>query len=115
MIRTRKQQGQFIFFIIFLAIAVSSCSSVELIESPKTAYVPDSQEEKTPDVIWTSRTLTQHFDYLGQVKTRSWTYEGALERLIEGGKQLKADALIDVHYETIGFLNVLQAFAVKFK
>jgi hypothetical protein len=101
--------------LLLLGGMMTACSSTQINESPKTAFVSDSAPEKTPEVIWTSRTLTQNFDYLGQIRARSWSYSGALERLIEGGKQLKADALIDVHYETIGFLNVLHAFAIKFK
>jgi hypothetical protein len=103
------------FICAFLLASIPSCSTLDIVESPKTAYVSESADEKTPEVIWTSRTLTQNFDYLGQIKTRGWSYESALDRLIEGGKQLKADAIIDVHYETIGFLNVLHAFAIKFK
>jgi hypothetical protein len=38
-----------------------------------------------------------------------------MERLITGGKELRADALIDVHFEQVGFLTDLQAFAIKYK
>lgn len=92
-----------------------ACARTEIIESPKTAFVPETAEPKDPAVIWTSRTMTRHFDYLGQLKVRSWTYEGALSRLVEGGRELRADAIIDVHYEQIGFLTAMQAFAIKFK
>ncbi len=96
-------------------LLLASCSSTEIIESPKTTFVPETKEAKAPQVVWSSRTLTQNYDYLGLVKARSWTYEGALERLVEGGQQLRADAIIDVHYEAIGFLSVMQAFAIKYK
>lgn len=94
---------------------LAGCASTELIESPKTVFVPDTAESKEPAVIWTSRTLSRHFDYLGLVKVRSWTYDGALGRLVDGGRELKADAVVDVHYEKVGFLTTMQAFAVKFK
>jgi len=38
-----------------------------------------------------------------------------MERLITGGKELRADALIDVHFEQVGFLTDLRAFAIKYK
>ena len=98
----------------FLLVLIS-CATTELIESPKTAFVPETAELKEPSVIWTSRTMTRHFDYLGVVKVRSWTYEGALQRLIEGGKTLRADAITDVHYRQVGFFSTFQAFAIKFK
>jgi hypothetical protein len=91
------------------------CASTTLIESPKTTSVASSEPEKTPEVIWSSRNLKAKFDYLGEVKVKSWSYEGALERLTEGGKKMKADALIDVQYQQVGFLKTFQAFAVKFK
>lgn len=59
--------------------------------------------------------MTQSFDYLGLIKVRSWTYDGALERLVDAGRDIHADAVIDVHFEKAGFLNAMQAFAVKFK
>ncbi len=59
--------------------------------------------------------MTRQFDYLGLVKSRSWSYNGALERLVDGAKELRADAIIDVHYDTVGFFTSMQAFAVKFK
>ncbi len=99
----------------FVLFALCSCASTEIIESPKTTVVAQNAEVPRPKVIWTSRTLVQKFDYLGQVKVRSLTYDGALERLVDAGHQLKADAVIDVHYEPIGFLTSLSAFAVKFK
>lgn len=92
-----------------------SCARTELVDSPKTAFVSDAEEAKEPEVIWTSRNLNKNFDYLGQVKVRAWTYDAALDRLKDGGKQMKADAVIDVHYERVGFLKTMQAFAVKFK
>ncbi len=92
-----------------------ACASTELIESPKTAFVPDVGEAPRPAIQWTSRTLGRQFDYLGVIKVRSWTYDGALERLIEGGQELRADAVVDVHYDTIGFLTTMEAFAVKYK
>jgi hypothetical protein len=94
---------------------MTGCASTDITESPKTAFVSETAERKEPAVIWTSRTLTQKFDYLGQVKVRSLTYNGALDRLKDAGKKLGADALIDVHYEPVGFMSTLQAFAVKFK
>lgn len=103
--------------VMFVGVALwlAGCASTELIESPKTVFVPDTTESKEPAVIWTSRTMSRHFDYLGLVKVRSWTYDGALSRLVDGGRELKADAVVDVHYEKIGFLTAMQAFAVKFK
>ncbi len=91
------------------------CASTDVIESPKTAYVADVGESKVPEVVWTSRGMAKSFDYLGLVKTQSWTYDGALERLIEGGKTLRADAIIDVHFRRIGFLTAMEAFAIKYK
>lgn len=94
---------------------IMGCASTDIIESPKTVYVPESSERVRPEIIWTSQRMTRPFDYLGVVKVRSFTYDGALERLVEGGSQLHADALIDVHFQRIGFLNAMEAFAVKFK
>ena len=96
-------------------LLTSGCASTDIVESPKTAFVPENAETPTPEIIWTSRTLTRQFDYLGRVTVRSWTYQGALDRLVDAAKTLKADAIIDIHYEPIGFLNQMQAFAVKFK
>lgn len=59
--------------------------------------------------------MSQDFDYLGQIKVKSWTYDGALGRLMDAGKDMRADAIIDVHYEQVGFLNTMQAFAVKYR
>ncbi|NBX93655.1 MAG: hypothetical protein EB078_05575 [Proteobacteria bacterium] len=98
-----------------LAVLLQGCGSTQVIESPKTAYVAETGAAKTPAVIWTSRAFGQPYEYLGRVEARSLTYDGAMERLIEGGKQLRADALIDVHFEQIGFLSDLQAFAIKYK
>lgn len=94
---------------------ILSCSSTSIIESPKTTTVSESEATKVPEIIWTSKTLTAKFDYLGEVKVKSWSYDGALERLVEGGKTLKADALIDVQYRQVGFLTTFEAFAIKFK
>ena len=102
-------------FVLAFALLVGGCASTDIIESPKTAFVPETAETKDPAVIWTSRTLTRHFDYLGLVKARSLGYDETLDRLVVAGKQLKADAIIDVHYEQIGFLTAMQAFAIKFK
>jgi len=101
--------------LLCLAGILAGCASTSLIESPKTVFVPDSEETGEPAIIWTSRTLTKEYDYLGIVKSRSWTYDGALDRLVDGGKELKADAIVDVHYEKVGFLSTFQAFAIKFK
>jgi hypothetical protein len=103
------------FFTFLLALSICGCSSTELIESPKTAFVPESVEKKDPKIFWSSRNLNTPFDYLGQVKVRSWTYDGALDRLRDGAKDLRADALIDIQFQQIGFLNTMQAFAIKFK
>ena len=109
--RTLKLLAQATTIVLFSA----GCARTELVESPKTIFVSDAEEAKEPEVIWTSRNLARPFDYLGQVRVRAWTYDGALERLKDGGKQMKADAVIDVHYERVGFLKTMQAFAVKFK
>lgn len=98
-----------------ILLAVSACSQTEIIESPRTGYVADTGETKEPSIVWTSRTLTEEFDYLGLVKSRSWSYQGALDRLVEGGKELRADAIVDVHFERVGFLKTMQAFAIKYK
>lgn len=94
---------------------LSGCASTDLVESPKTTYVAETGPLKNPQIIWTSRELNRPFDYLGRVESRSWTYEGALERLVDGGKNLRADAIVDIHYEPVGFLSTMQAFAIKFK
>ena len=94
---------------------ISGCAQTEIIESPKTAYVADAGTPKDPLLIWTSRTVDQPFDYLGQIKARSWTYDGALERLKEAGRELRADAVIDIHFERLGFFKTMHAFAIKFK
>ncbi|MBY0371564.1 hypothetical protein K2X33_12825 [bacterium] len=101
---------------LFLTILIATgCAQTEIIESPRTGYVPEGGEAKEPSVVWTSRSLSSEFDYLGTVKVRSWTYDGALERLIEGGKELRADAIVDIHFEREGFLKKMQAFAIKFR
>ncbi|MBM4304744.1 MAG: hypothetical protein FJ116_04240 [Deltaproteobacteria bacterium] len=101
--------------IVLFLVMLSGCASTTLIESPRTTSVSASEPEKTPEIIWTSKTLNAKFDYLGEVQVKSWSYDGALERLIEGGKTLKADALIDVQHRQVGFLTTFQAFAIKFK
>lgn len=98
-----------------LALILTGCGSTEVVESPKTAFAVETETPKTPQVIWTSRAFGQPYEYLGRVHARSLTYDGAMERLISGGKELRADALIDVHFEQVGFLTDLQAFAIKYK
>lgn len=98
-----------------MMLLVVGCASTTIIETPKTTSVSQSEPEKTPEIIWTSKTLNAKFDYLGEVKVKSWSYDGALERLVNGGKSLKADALIDVQHRQVGFLTTFQAFAIKFK
>jgi hypothetical protein len=107
---------EFIILAVALVIApiLLGCSGTEVIESPKTGYVPETREVKTPQIIWTSRTLGQSFEYLGFVQSNSWTYDGALDRLVEGARELRADAIIDVHFERVGFLSSMQAFAIKY-
>lgn len=104
-----------LLFCIALGVVVTACSRTEIIESPRTTYVPEVGEPKQPEIIWTSRTLSSPFDYLGQVKVRSWTYDGALSRMTDAAKELRADAVIDIHYETVGFLTTFSAFAIKYK
>lgn len=106
----RRRIVTLLFSLLFCA-----CSSTQVIESPKTVFLPDTGEAKTPEVIWTSRNIEKEFDYLGQVSSRSLSYDSALERLVDGGKQLRADAIVDIHYEQIGFMKTMHAFAVKFK
>lgn len=103
--------GLFVLGIFFL----TGCGSTQIVESPKTGYVAETGTPKTPAVIWTSRAFGQNYDYLGTVQARSLTYEGAMDRLLDGGKELRADALIDVHFEQVGFLTDLKAFAIKYK
>ena len=98
-----------------IAFLLVSCTSTEIIESPKTTFVSETVEVKRPNIIWTSRTLSRNYDYLGVVKARSFTYDGALERLVDGAQELRADAIVDVHYQQVGFLSAMEAFAVKFK
>ena len=100
---------------IALGVGGSGCSKTEIVESPRTTYVAEVGEPKQPELIWTSRTLLSQFDYLGQIKVRSWTYDGALSRLTDAAKELRADAVIDIHYETVGFLTTFSAFAIKYK
>ncbi len=99
----------------FGLLLTGGCASTELIESPKTAFVAEGGESKDPQVVWTSRTLGKNFDYLGLVKSRSWSYDAALERLVAGGRELRADAIVDVHFRQVGFLTAMEAFAIKYK
>lgn len=101
--------------LLLITLFAGGCASTDIIDSPRTGYVSESAPTTEPAIIWTSRTFNQNFDYLAQVKVRSWTYEGAVGRLVDAAKQLKADAIIDVHYETVGFLDAMQAFAIKYK
>lgn len=94
---------------------ISGCARTEIIESPRTAYTPEGVEAKEPSVIWSSRSLTSEFDYLGMVKSRAWTYDGALSKLVDGGREMRADAIVDIHYEREGFFKKMQAFAIKFR
>ncbi len=94
---------------------LAGCSSVEIIESPKTAFVSDAKQAGEPEIIWTSRTLIQDFDFLGQIQSRSLSYDGAFSGLLDGGSSLKADALIDIHFAQVGIFSTMQAFAVKYK
>lgn len=102
------------FFVLGL-VGLTACTETEIVESPKTAFVAQTDESKIPDIVWTTRTLGRGFDYLGQVKSRAWTYDGAIQRLVDGGKQLGADAVVDIHYERIGFFDTMSAFAIKYK
>jgi hypothetical protein len=102
--------------IFICSVIFQGCARTEIVESPKTGFVAETAEPaKRPAIVWTSRTLTRNFDYLGLVKSRSWTYDGALERLVDGAQSLRADAIIDVHFERVGFLSAMQAFAIKYK
>jgi hypothetical protein len=94
---------------------LSGCATTEIVESPRTTYVSETAEAHDPKIIWTSRIFTQNYDYLGLLKVRSWTYQGAIDRLVDAAKEVKADAIIDVHFERIGFLNAMEAFAIKYK
>ncbi len=110
----RPLRGTGLIALALVSIVVG-CARTELIESPRTGYVADVGEPKEPAVVWTSRALKEEFDYLGQVKVRSWSYDGALTRLVEGGRDLRADAIVDVHFERVGFLKTMHAFAIRFK
>lgn len=101
--------------LLFLGVLIGGCARTEIIESPRTAYVAETEASKDPEVIWTSRNISQEYDYLGQIKVRSWTYNGALSRLVEAGRELKADAVVDVSYLPVGFLTTMDAFAIKYK
>jgi hypothetical protein len=91
------------------------CASTEVLESPRTTVVSGAAEVKDPEIVWTTRSSDRPFDYLGTVRTRAWTYDGALERLLDGARQLKADAVVDIHFERIGFFMTMEAFAVKYR
>src|SRR5580692_5163551 len=84
--------------LIPLLMLVSGCATTDIIESPRTTYVSDAAEVHEPKIIWTSRIFTQNYDYLGLLKVRSWTYQGAIDRLVDAAKEVKADAIIDVHF-----------------
>jgi len=102
--------------VAFLTLAVlGGCSSTEVLESPRTAVVSGAAEAKEPELVWTTRSSDRTFDYLGTVRTRAWTYDGALERLVDGARQLKADAVVDIHFERVGFFTTMEAFAVKYR
>ena len=101
--------------VALFSVVLFGCSQTEIVESPRTGFAVAAGEPKEPTIVWTSRTLDVPFDYLGQIKVRSWTYDGALERMTEAAKELRADAIIDVHYQTVGFMTSFQAFAVKYK
>ena len=104
------------FQVLGLVLACSAgCARTEIVESPRTGFVADTGETKEPKLIWTSRNLNDEFDYLGVVNVRSWTYQGALDRLVDGGKQLRADAIVDIHFERVGFLKTMQAFSIRFR
>lgn len=113
--RQRKLTAETFLFIVLTSVALVGCARTQIIESPRTAYVPESAEIKEPAIVWTSRAFGQDYDYLGQIRVRSWTYDGAVERMIGAAKQLRADAVIDVHYDEIGFFTTLDAFAIKYK
>ncbi len=102
-----------VFLMAFLGLA--GCTSTQLIESPKTAFVAQNEVTQPPEILWTSRTVTKPFDYLGRVKVRGWSYKGALQRLIDGGQKLHADAITDIHFRPVGFLSEMEAFAIKFR
>lgn len=98
-----------------LGIWLSGCAQTEIIESPQTGFASTVGEAKEPTLLWTSRTLSTPFDYLGQIKVRDWSYDSALDRLSAAAKELHADAVTDIHYETVGFFTTFQAFAIKYK
>ena len=100
---------------LFLVFFVSGCASTTIIESPKTAFVPEGTGAKDPAIVWSSRQIGKNYDYLGEIKVKSWTYGGALGRLKDAGRQLRADAVVDVQYQQVGFLTTFSAFAVKYK
>lgn len=111
----KKYTQPLLFLALFVILIMGGCATTEVTESPKTGYASEVGEPKDPQIVWTSRTLTTPFDYLGQIKVRSYTYDGALERLSDAARDLRADAIIDIHYDTVGFMTTFQAFAIKYK
>lgn len=104
------------FSVIFLLLGlIVGCGSTEIVESPRTGYVSEVGEAPVPKIIWTSRTFGQNYDYLGRVEVRGLTYDATLNRLLEAAQSMRADAVIDVHYEPVGFLTSFQGFAIKYK
>lgn len=110
-----RVKSSYLWTTVLPFFVVLGCSNVEIIESPKTGFVSEARTPHPAEVVWTSRSLLQDFEYLGQVKTRSLSYDGAFSLLMGGAQSMKADALIDIHFEQIGFFNTMQAFAVKYK
>jgi len=108
-------QKQFLASVLLGFVLMTGCTSTEITESPKTGYAVEVGEAKDPKVLWTSRGLTQSFDYLGQIKVRAWSYEGALEKLKDAGREMRADAVIDISYDRVGFFKTMHAFAIKYK
>lgn len=98
-----------------LAVILVGCARTQVVESPKTAIVLGSGAPKDPEVVWTGRTLKRDFGYLGQIKVRSWTWDGAITRLLEGGRSLNADAIVDIYYQKTGFMTEMQALAIQYR
>ena len=103
------------WIMICLMAFVVSCARTDIIESPKTGYVAETDPVKEPEIIWTSRTVGDGYSYLGTLQVRAWTWDAAINRLRTAAREMRADAITDVHYEKIGFLTSMQAFAVKFE
>lgn len=106
---------RFLFLALSVIHCIIGCSGFEILETPKTAFVSGAKVAQEPEIIWTSRSMIQDFDYLGQVKSRGLSYDVCFAHLLDGGQELKADALIDIHYEQMGIFSTMQAFAVKYK